>query len=135
MDLPGKRCVLVVDDDAGIRQLLKTFLRCRGFTLSTAGNGREALEAMRAGHTDVVVMDLMMPEVSGWDVLSERVADPSLRQIPMIVITALNIRDVTQALLDKYVCTVLGKPFDLDALLAAVTACVDPPAIDAPVAA
>ncbi len=67
-----------------------------------------------------------MPDVSGWDVLRERVADPSLRRIPMIVVTAADSREVTADLIDQGVYAVLGKPFDLDALLMAVTTCLVP---------
>jgi CheY-like chemotaxis protein len=124
MDLPRKRCILVVDDDPGIRLLLVTLLRRRGFRLLEARDGNEALEAMRGGRADLVLMDLMMPDVSGWDVLRERAADPSLRRIPMIVVTAANSREVTADLANQGVYAVLGKPFDLDALLMAVTTCL-----------
>jgi CheY-like chemotaxis protein len=127
MDLPGNRCLLIVDDDPGIRHLLITYLGRRGFQLLEARNGREALAEMRAGNADLVIMDLMMPEVSGWDVLRERAADPSLQRIPMIVLTANNSRAVTAAVLDKNVNAVLGKPFDLDALLTTVTTCLEQP--------
>lgn len=127
MDLPRKRCILVADDDAGIRLLLATFLGRQGFRLLEACDGNEALEAMRAGSADLVVMDMMMPEVSGCDVLGERAADPSLRRIPIIVITAANRREVTASLAGKDVYAVLGKPFDLDALLTAVTTCLAQP--------
>lgn len=121
MRLPRNRSVLIVDDDPSIRLLLVTFLRSRGFRLTEARNGREALAKMRAGDADLVVMDLMMPEVSGWDVLRERAADPSLRRIPMIVVTAADEREVAAELRDKEVHAVLAKPFDLGALLADVT--------------
>ena len=81
--------------------MLVTCLRRRGFQLLEARNGREALAEMRAGNADLVVMDLMMPEVSGWEVLRERVADPSLRRIPMIVVTANNSCEVTADVLAK----------------------------------
>jgi CheY-like chemotaxis protein len=129
------RCILVVDDDPGIRLLLVTYLRRRGFQMLEAHNGREALVEMRAGHVDLVVMDLAMPEVSGWDVLRERIADASMRRIPMIVITANNIRDVTARMAGKRVNAVLGKPFDLDSLLTAVTTCLKDPDLSAPLAA
>jgi len=127
MELPGGRCVLVVDDDPGIRHLLVTFLRRRGFRSLQARDGREALSAMRAGSADVVVMDLMMPEVSGWDLLRERAADPVLQPIPIIVLTANGSPEVAADLLSKDVYAVLGKPFDLDALEAAIMACLDAP--------
>jgi CheY-like chemotaxis protein len=127
VNIPQNRCVLIVDDDPGIRLLLEAFLRWQGFQLLQACNGREALAAMRTGKADVVIMDLMMPEVSGWDVLCERAADPVLLAIPMIVVTANNRRRVTDDFLDQNVYAVMGKPFDLDALLAAVKACVEHP--------
>ena len=130
-----RRCILVVDDDPGIRLLLVTYLRRRGFELLEARNGRQALVEMRAGRADLVVMDLAMPEVSGWDVLRERMTDPSMRRIPMVVITANNIREVTAKMAGKRVDAVIGKPFDLETLLTAVTACLGDPDLSAPVAA
>ncbi len=126
MGLPASRCILIADDDPGIRRLLRIFLQRRGFHLLEARDGREALEAMSAGNVDLVIMDLMMPEVSGWEVLRARAADPSLQRIPMIVVTANNSRQVTDNLLDKHVYAVVGKPFDLNALLTTVSACLDP---------
>ena len=127
MDLPRKRCILVVDDDPGIRLFLVTLLRRRGFRLLEARDGNEALEAMRAGSADLVILDLMMPDVSGWDVLRERAADPALRRIPMIVVTATNRSEATADLIDQDVYAVVAKPFDLDALLMAVTTCLHDP--------
>jgi CheY-like chemotaxis protein len=127
MDLPANDRVLVVDDDPGIRRLLVTCLRRRGFRMLEARNGREALVEMRSGHADLVVMDLMMPEVSGWDVLRERAADLSLLRIPMIIISANINRKVMADVLSKRVSAVFAKPFDLDALLAKVTACLEHP--------
>jgi CheY-like chemotaxis protein len=127
MNISEKHCVLIVDDDPGIRRLLATVLRRRGFQLLEACDGREGLAAMRSGKADVVVMDLMMPEVSGWDVLRERATEPALMAIPMIVVTANNSRQVIDDLLDKHVYAVVAKPFDLDVLVASVTACLAHP--------
>ncbi len=124
-----------MDDEPGIRLLLVTFLQRRGFHLLEARNGREALALMRAGGVDAVIMDLMMPEVSGWDVLRERATDRSLQQTPMIVVTAVNIPKVTAEVVGKHVHAVLGKPFDLDALLEAVTTCLVGPDLPALAAA
>lgn len=124
---PGKRCLLVVDDDPSIRLLLMTFLRRKGFQTLEASNGREALTQMRTCAADLVIMDLMMPEVSGWDVLRERNADASLQQIPIIVVTAQNIRETSVGIADDHVAAVLGKPFDLDVLLRTVRSCLEDP--------
>jgi CheY-like chemotaxis protein len=131
----GHRRILVVDDDRGIRLLLVTYLRRQGFQLLEACNGREALTEMRAGNADVVLLDLMMPEVSGMDLLRERAADPSLQWIPIIVVPANNRRQVMADVLDMNVRAVLPKPFDLDTLLATVTQCLEDPEIPAPLAA
>jgi len=129
------QCILIVDDDPSIRRLLVAYLRRLGFGLQEARNGREALEKMRAGEADLVIMDLRMPEVSGWDVLRERAADPSLRQIPVIIVTANNLRDVAAGIADQNVAVVLAKPFDLDALLNAVNGCLEHHPRSTPVAA
>ena len=135
MDLPRKYCVLVVDDDPSIRILLLALFRRHGYQLLEARNGREALSQMRAGNPDLVVMDLVMPEMSGWEVLRERAADPSLLRIPMVVVTASDIRKVLVEILDQHVCGVIAKPFDLDTLLTTVTNCLANPDLRAPVAA
>ena len=120
MGVPANR-ILIVDDDKSIRLLLVTFLRHRGFRLLEARDGREALAEMHAGNIDLVVMDLMMPGVSGMDVLRERAADPSLQHIPIIVISANDGYRTKADVFDKDVWAVITKPFELEALLEAVT--------------
>lgn len=130
----GRR-VLVVDDDAGIRLLLVTFLRQHGFHPRQARNGREAIEAMRAGIIDLVITDLMMPEVTGWEVLRQRTHDLTLLRIPIIVISAINTKQAMASVAGRHVFAVLGKPFDLDKLLSAVTTSLDHTGVPSPLAA
>src|SRR5436309_281986 len=80
--------VLVVDDDANIRRMIMAALRRDGYRFIEAANGREALDAMRREHPVAVVLDLMMPIVSGWDVLRERATDDELMKIAVIVVSA-----------------------------------------------
>ena len=119
-------CVLVVDDDPSIRKLIATFLRRRGYTPIEAKNGREALREMRAGAAQLVVLDLMMPDVSGWEVLEERAKDPVLQTIPVVVVSA-NFGPEAASALNKGICALLPKPFDLDALEAIVRSCLTHP--------
>lgn len=135
MDPAASLCILVVDDDSSIRLLLVALLRRRGYRVLEARNGLEALAKMRDGNPDLVVMDLVMPEMSGWDVLRERAADPSLLRIPMIVVSASDIRKVLVDIIDKSVCGVIAKPFDLDTVLMTVTNCLEHPDLRASVAA
>jgi CheY-like chemotaxis protein len=118
--------VLVVDDDASIRRMIIASLRREGYTFVEAANGQEALDSMRTGEPDVVVLDLMMPIVSGWDVLRTREHDPQLRAIPVIIISANREPEVVSAV-DKGICAFLPKPFDIMALSALVRSCVGQP--------
>jgi len=86
--------VLVVDDDPNIRKMIIAALRREGYEFAEAPNGKEALEIMRAQRPDVVVLDLMMPIVSGWEVLQERENDPELRQIPVIIVSATRAPEI-----------------------------------------
>ena len=116
--------VLVVDDDAAIRKMICAALKREGdYQLVEAANGREALDLMRGQHPDVVVLDLMMPVLSGWDVLHERQDDPRLRAIPVILISANRDPEIASAV-DKGICAFLPKPFDIGALGALVRSCI-----------
>jgi len=115
--------VLVVDDDPSIRRMIVATLRRDGYTFCEAANGREALDQMRDQHPSVVVLDLMMPVMSGWDVLQAREADPELRRIPVIVVSASREPEVANAV-DKGICAFLPKPFDIGVLSALVKSCV-----------
>jgi CheY-like chemotaxis protein len=123
--MTGDPCprVLVADDDPGIRRLLAVSLEREGYQTVTASDGREALEAMRDGHVDLLLLDLMMPKVTGWEVLAERAGAPELRNIPVIVITAERGQGVTR-IPDDEICALLTKPFELETLQALVKSCL-----------
>lgn len=117
--------VLVVDDDANIRRMIIAALRRDGYGFLEAPNGREALDLMRAERPDIVVLDLMMPVLSGWDVLRERLGDSELMRIPVIIVSANRDPEVAHAV-DKGICAFLPKPFDIGALSALVRSCITP---------
>ena len=117
--------VLVVDDDPNIRRMIVAALRREGYAFLEAPNGKEALEVMRTDHPDVVVLDLMMPVLSGWDVLRERADDEALRTIPVIIISANRDPEVATAVAQG-ICAFLPKPFDIGALSALVRSCIPP---------
>ena len=98
-------------------------LRRDGYEFLEAPNGRDALDLMRAEHPDVVLLDLMMPLVSGWDVLRERNEDPALMDIPVIVVSANRDPELVTAV-DSGICAFLPKPFDIGVLSALVRSCV-----------
>ena len=116
-------CILVVDDDPSIRRLIIASLKREGYNFCEAANGAEAMELMRNQSVDLVVLDLMMPRVSGWDVLHEREQDERLRAIPVVVVSASRGPEIADAV-NKGICAYLPKPFDLTALHSLVRGCL-----------
>jgi CheY-like chemotaxis protein len=126
VDEVNHNVVLVVDDDPSIRRMIVAALKRDGYTFLEAPNGKEALDLMRTEHPDVVVLDLMMPILSGWDVLRERMSDDELRRIPVIIVSANRDPEVAHAV-SQGICAFLPKPFDIGALSALVRSCMPPP--------
>jgi len=83
----NKGTVLIIDDDASVRDLMVRHLSKEGFHVVTAANGQEGLHLARKLQPDVITLDVMMPQVSGWIVLNELKADPTLAKIPVILLT------------------------------------------------
>jgi CheY-like chemotaxis protein len=84
-----RRTVLVVDDDFDLRQTLREILEDEGYVVDTAANGREALDLLhRSNPPRVVVLDLMMPVMDGWQLLDELKRDDALSAVPVVVISA-----------------------------------------------
>ena len=119
----SETCVLVVDDDPNIRRMIMAALKRDGYRFVEAANGREALDAMRRENPNAVVLDLMMPIASGWDVLRERASDSVLMKIPIIVVSATRSPELASAM-DQGICAFLPKPFDINALASLVRSCV-----------
>jgi GAF domain-containing protein/CheY-like chemotaxis protein len=113
--------VLVVDDDAGVRQLLRRMLEPDGYTVVEAENGRVALERARAAPPGVVLLDLMMPEMNGFEFVTEFRRDERWRAIPIVVITARDLSREERERLNGDVERILQKgAYGRDELLAEV---------------
>ncbi|HET9488788.1 MAG TPA: GAF domain-containing protein [Methylomirabilota bacterium] len=104
-DLP----VLVVDDDAVLRQLLRRMLEPEGFTVVEAENGRVALERLREVSPSVVLLDLMMPEMDGFEFAAEFRRHEAWRAVPIVVITARDLSREDHERLNGYVQKILQK--------------------------
>ena len=88
--------VLVVDDDSAVRTALKELFETEGYDVAVAANGRAALNHLRVGvRPCVVLLDLMMPVMDGWDFRTEQLKDPALREIPVFILTAAGFSDAT----------------------------------------
>lgn len=109
--------VLIVEDDAPIREGVVELLTGEGYLTSEAQDGLEALRLAREHRPDLILLDLLMPAVTGWEFLAEHARDPTLTPIPVIVISALSPERLHEV---EQVAEVISKPFELDTLLEAV---------------
>jgi two-component system alkaline phosphatase synthesis response regulator PhoP len=82
--------VLVVDDDVDFCEATKLLLDSKGYDVELAHDGKEGLEKVRAGRPDLVILDVMMPEMNGYDVCVVLKADKALKKIPVILLTAVD---------------------------------------------
>jgi len=113
----AKPRALIVDDDEPIRVMLAAIVRQHGFAVETARDGREAIDKIKSGRFDVILLDLMMPHVNGYDVLQYiRKSQPDLLR-RTIVATAVPERELQRDLTEP-VFKVHMKPFDLPQLMA-----------------
>jgi CheY-like chemotaxis protein len=91
--------VLVVEDDLSNREILTRFLRREGFEVILAGDGKSGLRAVSESRPDIVLMDLSLPELDGWEATRRLKSDPETASIPVIALTAhASTADVSQAL-------------------------------------
>ncbi len=111
-----RKRVLVIDDDLPLRGMLAAALDKHGYQVLLAGDGAEGLRALMIHRPDVVLLDLAMPEVNGWDFLQRLKESGRLGQIPIIVLSA-HLRIEPQAILQMGVSAILPKPFNLPELL------------------
>ena len=114
-DVDRKR-VLVIDDDLPLRGMLAAALRQHGFQVLLAGDGAEGQRALTIHNPDVILLDLAMPDVNGWDFLQRLQETGHLGTVPIIVVSA-HVRVEPQALLQMGVSAILPKPFNLPDLL------------------
>jgi CheY-like chemotaxis protein len=113
--------VLVVDDDPKAVEFIAISIMAMAGTVLRAYGGREAIEAARKELPDVIVLDLMMPEVSGFDVVEALKDHPDTGRIPILVVTAKHITDEDRATLHGHVTTIMEKTgFDTDRFMAEV---------------
>ncbi len=116
--LPGEgNTVLVVDDDMAARDLLKRFLNKEGFHVECATNGAEALSMVKQVKPSVITLDVMMPGMDGWSVLSKLKDDPATEDIPVVMLTIVDDKNFGHALgATEY----LTKPVDRERLVAVI---------------
>jgi DNA-binding NarL/FixJ family response regulator len=112
--------LLLVDDEPGLREAVKDYLQESGFSVQVASNAREGWDLMQQNTPDLVISDIMMPQVDGYQFLKQLREDPRFQSLPVVFLTAKGMTGDRiqgyQAGVDAY----LPKPFDPDELIAIV---------------
>ncbi len=115
-----KRTILLVDDDVTLRELLAETLEREGFAILQAGNGEAGVAAALAGKPDLVISDIVMPEMNGWELCQTLRTLPSTRAIPFLFLSSLDQAPERLLALRLGADDYLTKPFKLVAILAKV---------------
>jgi len=103
--------ILVVDDDPHILALIRTILTQRNYRVTTAGDGQQALDRLRGSHFDAMITDALMPGLDGPTLTEKIKADPDLKELPVIMITASSQPGMVQKSFSSGCILFLPKPF------------------------
>lgn len=122
--MPNAR-LLAVDDDPMNRDMLSRRLEKLGYEVTDAGTGREALQKLKDGNFDLVLLDIIMPDLDGFQTLEFMKADPRLRHVPVIMLTALDDVASTVRCIEAGAEDYVPKPFNPTVLRARITASLE----------
>ena len=109
--------VMLVDDEEMIRESVKVFFQSEGISILTAASGDECLDHLEDGFRGVILMDVMMPDMDGWDTIRKIVEKDLYEGNIIVMLTALGAPDNNMEGLQEYVTDYLTKPFNPDALM------------------
>lgn len=116
--------VLIVDDEPGLAKILAIRMKAAGFETRTADGGKAGLDAAMAARPDAIVLDVRMPDMDGFEVQARLKADPALRGVPVVFVSA-NVQDSARhAALAAGAAAYLTKPYDAREVVAVVAAAI-----------
>ena len=118
--------VLVAEDDATMQRMALKVLRSRGFQVELARNGKEAVAMAAQLKPGLILMDLSLPEMNGWEATRALKAEPTLKAIPVVAITAHAMVGDSDAAIAAGCAECLTKPYELEDLIALVERYVGP---------
>ncbi len=121
---PGNYTILIVDDNVTNRDLLSRQVKAQGYQVSTAANGREAIKMIETGAYDLILLDIIMPDVNGYQVL-KWICAGHWRYIPTIMISAIDEIDSVVKCIEMGAADYLAKPFNSTLLKARLGACLE----------
>lgn len=109
--------VLVIDDEKLLVRSICMGLRFRGMETEQALDGESGLETAKTTAPDIILLDIMMPRLDGWEVLQRLKEDPATADIPVIVFTAREYRDGSELARERGAAAFIAKPFEMDDLV------------------
>jgi len=112
--------LLIVEDESSFRQFMSLALQMEGYQIHSVENGERAIQVLQTAVPDLVILDLSMPDISGWDVLHFIRSTPHLVTTPVLVLTANADADTRRLCQHEHVSQLLLKPASLDEILDAV---------------
>lgn len=118
-----QRLVLIADDNADVRNISKTILESRGYGVSQAVNGEDAVELAQRHLPDLIFLDLTMPVLDGWEAIDLLKGNPETESIPVVAITAYE--PTLQEVKEAGFCGLVTKPISPPELVEAVGLCLD----------
>lgn len=123
---PGARTIVVINDSPELLELAEMLLREENYEVKVSVAGTGSLELIRGADAALVVLDIRLPDISGWQILQELKADPATASIPVLVCSAAveQLRALADQLLEMGVDTLI-KPFSIDIFLEKVNACIE----------
>lgn len=117
---PVKLKILVVDDEEHIRSLLASGLAMNGHDVVTAADGLEGCEKAETEKPDVILLDVKMPRMDGWEACRRLRATPATRQVPILILTAFNQAEDCQKSIEAGANLFIAKPFHVREVLDAI---------------
>ena len=115
---------MIVDDELDILVSLKTILEKRNFDVITVANGKDCIKEVEKGFRGIILMDLMMPGIDGWDTINEIVNSGHINDVAISVITGKGTKDFQKmSMLGSYIFDYLTKPIDVDILIHSLDRC------------
>jgi two-component system phosphate regulon response regulator PhoB len=122
----SRATILIADDSSDIRTIMRFFLNDLGFAVVEAADGNEAVRLARQCQPVLILLDLCMPGIDGWEVAARLRADPALEEVPILAMTAYNVSSAILAALHAGCQQVVAKPFDLHDIARRISALILP---------
>lgn len=115
----GKK-VLVIDDDPGIVKLDEALLKSKGYEVISAGDGLSGVERAIEDQPDVIILDVILPNMHGFEVCKNLKNNPNTESIPIVMVTATGLEDIAESESDIQADAYLAKPYGIDKLEEAI---------------